>query len=237
MSGVSVARIANSVRNVVRAHDGRDDQEAAVRIARLIASGMENGAGLDRALVLNAMREAGTQPFRRFGIRKDELADEVVTELRALVPSLTLDDWIARFRQFSIRQLARDLSERAEAPIRSHLQTFLAAKYHTFREVESGKGRTDILVGTREGDIIEVKVWRDQRYFDDGIVELTEYLRTEGKALGYYVVVAYNDTVVPRSQENTTITRDGKTILVRWIVMPAVAPSKLALQRRKANAT
>lgn len=60
---------------------------------------------------------------------------------------------------------------------------------HTFTEVPSGRGRTDILILYKHWKyIIETKIFTDNYAFQQGKRQLAEYLTSEGLAEGYYVV-------------------------------------------------
>lgn len=60
---------------------------------------------------------------------------------------------------------------------------------HTFTEVPSGRGRTDILIVYQSWKyIVETKVFTDNYDFQKGKRQLAEYLATEGLTEGYYVV-------------------------------------------------
>jgi len=62
-------------------------------------------------------------------------------------------------------------------------------KGHTFIEVPSGRGRTDILIvyGVNKY-VIETKVYSTEQKFEDGKVQLAQYLKSEGLSEGFYVV-------------------------------------------------
>lgn len=230
---LDASRISNEIRHIVRTAGARDDQRACVELARRIAADWELTGELRRKSITAAISNAGTQPYRRFGISVADFAEAILTSLSSQVGSPDLGAWIERFRAYAIRQLASDLGSRAEAPARALLQTFLAARYETFREVPTGRGRTDILVGSAHGEIIEVKMWRGQTYFDDGLDEVGDYMRTQEKGHAYYVVFDFNDRDRTPEQIDEERRTASAVVSIRWIVVPAVAPSKLGRRRRR----
>lgn len=229
----TASRIANAIREIVRNRGARDDQDASVELARRILSDWEMKGVPNRRSIQAAISAAGTRPYRRFGIRGADFSQAILTSLGSMAETPHLGMWIERFRKHAIRELASDLAGRDETTARALLETFLAARYETFREVTTGRGRTDIRVGCTRGEIIEVKMWRHQSYFDDGLDEVREYLRTEGRDHAYYVVVDYNDRDRKPDQIDEERSLDSVVISVRWIVVPAVAPSKLGRHRRR----
>ena len=87
-----------------------------------------------------------------------------------------------------------------------------------FTEVDSGAGRLDLIVvyhGNRY--VIKTKIWRGPMAFDDGLVQLAEYLTTEGEDSGYYVIFHARPNVYGQLAHDTfefEITQDGKQIYV-----------------------
>lgn len=218
------------IRDLLHRH-GVDDAGAAAQLARVLSRQRLSGEELTPEAVRRAFRTAGTAPYRRFGIRADALSAEISDELRKIVPPHSLRDALVAFKKFAIRHLALDIPPNDEGPCRSHLQAFLATDFGAIREVPTGRGRTDLVV-VSTGDVIEVKLWRDQTYFDDGLDELAEYLRTEDKERGYYVVFDFSGKYLSEGPKDATHDHQGKTIDVVWVHMPVVAPSKLGRTRR-----
>ncbi len=212
---------------------GRDDGSSSVRLARALVARCGSHGKVTDAHVVAALRESSLVPRRDFGVSQQDLVGQLQAEFHLLRPTADLKGQLERFRRLAIRQLARDIPAGQEAPARSHLQVFLEANHDTFREVETGRGRTDILVGARDGEVIEVKLWNDQTYFDDGLDELKEYLRTEGKAHGWYVVFDHSGTYFDGTRHDYQVHLETYTIDVMWIAMPTIAASQLGRERRR----
>jgi len=95
----------------------------------------------------------------------------------------------------------------------------------TFTEVPSGRGRTDILIlfGGQKY-IIEIKIFTDQSYFQNGKRQLAEYLKTEGLEVGYYVVFSKKHAGNDVLAEEEII--EGKRIVTRIIRVDFTRPSR-----------
>ncbi|MFN8446387.1 MAG: AAA-like domain-containing protein [Caldilineaceae bacterium] len=87
-----------------------------------------------------------------------------------------------------------------------------------FSEVNSGEGRLDLIVvhkGIRH--IIETKIWRGQALYEEGLLQLADYLASEGQEVGYYVLFHARPNVYGRLPEETlefTTQVNGKKIFV-----------------------
>ena len=58
-----------------------------------------------------------------------------------------------------------------------------------FTEAPSGGGFLDlVLTYEKQRYIIETKIWRGPKKFDEGLTQLADYLETEGQITGYYVI-------------------------------------------------
>ncbi len=90
-----------------------------------------------------------------------------------------------------------------------------------FTEVNSGEGRLDLVVvhkGRRT--IIETKTWRGQALYEEGLIQLADYLASEGQTTGYYVLFHARPTVygkLPDDALEYTTQVAGKTIHVYWV--------------------
>jgi len=97
--------------------------------------------------------------------------------------------------------------------------------HHSFVEVPTGRGRTDILiVWGRRSYIIETKVFTDNHTYQNGKRQLAEYLKSEGLEEGCYVVFSSKHTEADTLLEDEQI--DGRRILtyvIRTNLEPASA--------------
>jgi hypothetical protein len=66
---------------------------------------------------------------------------------------------------------------------------------HTFIEVPSGRGRTDILIiYKKEKYIIETKIYTTNKRYQNGKAQLAQYLKSEGLTEGFFVVFSQKHT-------------------------------------------
>jgi len=101
-----------------------------------------------------------------------------------------------------------------------------ALEGHTFIEVPSGAGRTDLLIVYNQYRyLIEIKVFSTPTRFKKGKAQLAEYLKSEGLDEGYYVVFSnlHSDDDVLYTEE----TINGKQIYTHIICTHFPAPSRL----------
>ena len=99
----------------------------------------------------------------------------------------------------------------------------------TLVEVPSGRAwkatGTDILILYKGGkEIIETKVYLDQGYFDQGKMQLVDYLISEGLDQGFYVV--FSNKHGPTDPLYTEETIQGKRLYTRIIRTAFKAPSR-----------
>ncbi len=198
----------------------------SVRLTELIESEVPVQDAIERAL-----RETGST-FRRLNrgrIRhfKAQLSDLV----RPIIPAQnTLRETLHDFKRYAERQLVSGFKKNNnEEYCRSNLQTYLEREGRTTREVQSGGGLIDVLVSS--GEPVEAKLWRGAEYFQAGIEELREYMRTEGQSVGYYVVF---DT---RTQNPSLPEEEELTVLEGRIIQIAVRmnPGPPSTKRRRAR--
>ncbi|MBI1925399.1 hypothetical protein HYR99_14250, partial [Candidatus Poribacteria bacterium] len=78
-------------------------------------------------------------------------------------------------------------------------------------EVRTGRGRMDLII-LHKGDkyIVETKLWRSQRRYDQGKIQLASYLKSEGIPEGYYVVFDHRQSAQERFEEEIV---NGKRIV------------------------
>jgi hypothetical protein len=101
----------------------------------------------------------------------------------------------------------------------------------TFTEAPSGRGRTDILILFRgKKYVIETKIFIDRYYFQKGKKQLAEYLKTEGLAVGYYVVFSQKHAEDDVLEEEEVI--EGKRIFTRIIRVNFERPSRRKKKRK-----
>lgn len=117
---------------------------------------------------------------------------------------------------------------------RSLLQTYLSPR--GFREAQMSGGKSDLVYPIEEA-IIETKIWRDQERFQDGIVELSSYLDSQGYNIGYYVVfdnTQKNNAIVSlHGTDIFNVHHENHLIYCFFIKIKPVAPSR----RRKFKET
>ncbi len=94
----------------------------------------------------------------------------------------------------NIPEIFRSQTKPDEAFCAAFLQTYLTPR--GFREAHMAGGRSDLVYPFEEA-IVEVKIWRGAQYFEDGVAELAEYMRSQQYAVGYYVI--FNHTKGPNS--------------------------------------
>jgi len=109
---------------------------------------------------------------------------------------------------------------------RTLLQTFLIPR--GFREAHMAGGRCD-LIYPEHNIIIETKIWRGEKYFEDGILELKEYLKSQKYRTGYYIVFdntkKQNAVVKKYKSEVFDIEDDNYLIRCVFITINPIAPS------------
>jgi len=87
-----------------------------------------------------------------------------------------------------------------------------------YLEVQTGRGRTDILILHRNRKyIVETKIWGGDIRYQAGKAQLAAYVKLEGAEAGYYIVFDHRNTPEPRVE---TETLDGLTI--RSYVIPVI---------------
>lgn len=114
---------------------------------------------------------------------------------------------------------------------RTLLQSYLIPR--GFREAHMGGGRSDLTYPDYD-TIIETKIWRGQQSFEDGIVEILEYLKSQKYHLGYYIVFYSNhlDFIDEQKSDIFDTEKDGYTIRCIFINTQPTAPSKKNRNKR-----
>ncbi|KPA11233.1 AAA ATPase [Candidatus Magnetomorum sp. HK-1] len=105
---------------------------------------------------------------------------------------------------------------------------------HTLIEVPTGRGRADIIIvyGSYKY-VIETKIYSTERRFQDGKIQLAEYLKSEGIEQGFYVVFSNQHSEKDILFEEEMI--DGKVIQTFIIRTYFDQPSQFAKVQRKLN--
>ena len=110
--------------------------------------------------------------------------------------------------------------KKPEETLRNNLRMYLKGRHHV--ESRTGKGFTDILIPFRLA-IIEAKVWTARQKYEDGLVELAEYIRTSRPRTREALFVLFCDDdplpeVVPSIDQAIADTRT-----LSGLVVPVVA--------------
>ena len=101
----------------------------------------------------------------------------------------------------------------------AYLEQFVQSVGGTmYLEVQTGRGRTDILILHRNRKyIVETKIWGGDIRYQAAKAQLAAYIELEGAEAGYYVVFDHRNTPEPRVETDTL---DGLTI--RSYVIPVM---------------
>jgi hypothetical protein len=141
--------------------------------------------------LITAFRPVHNGERRHYGIKANETFEEYLNG-----DGLNIHALLNKYRQYVRRRgfKAFDTENLKEAAWHYSLDGFInffveALEGHTFIEVPSGAGRTDILIVYKQNRyLIEVKVFSTLTRFKKGKGQLAEYLKSEGLDSGYYVV-------------------------------------------------
>jgi RecB family endonuclease NucS len=99
----------------------------------------------------------------------------------------------------------------------SYLDILVNGKGWTFREVQSGEGRIDVLCCYKQQkEVVELKLWHGERRDEEGLEQLTKYLDSEGLDHGYLVVFDRRE-VSPKEYDFSEHQVAGKKIQA-WVV-------------------
>lgn len=133
---------------------------------------------------------------------------------------------LSRFREF-IERRGREAFKVTEMPLEATGQYLLMAYLDLvvrqlggdlFTEVDSGDGRLDLIIvyhGNRY--VLETKIWRGPAAYDEGLVQLADYLTFEGEEQGYYVIFHARPHVygkLAHEELEFDVTQEGKKISV-----------------------
>ena len=166
-------------------------------------------------------------------------AKDLIARWNELVPPMSLLDILMEYRLDAIDALSAEHGgkSKAEETLRNNLRMYLKGEHQV--EARSAKGHTDILITSRRA-IIEVKVWTSRQKYEDGLVELAEYIRTvRPPTKEAYFVLFCDDTPLPEvvpSVDRAVIEQralSGLNVAVIAIPFQTIAPSKKAYQDRR----
>jgi hypothetical protein len=158
--------------------------------------------------------------------------------VRKLRPPRGVRDVLLDYRRFAIRSLSEGFGGKTqgrEGELKDNLLTYLQPRGYT--EAHSGRGRTDILLPAPP-TVIETKIWRDVRYYEDGLEELGRYIHTEQPAEAYMVVFGDREplpSIVSSHRQEIAEERSLEGLIVPVIVVPfeVDAPSRAAASTRR----
>lgn len=226
--------INSRVRDVIREHALQDEDNFSKLFSRGVAERLKNGEAVEAA-VDKAFRQAG-KTFSmlnrsRAALFKQEVVDRIRPFSAERGPLLNV---LREFKHHAERELVHGFKgkNRTEEYCRSNLQSWLGRTDTTRREVVSGGGLIDVLAST--GEPVEAKLWKGQEYYQEGIEELREYMRTERRQLGYYVVFDTLSDNPNLSDEAELEVPEGRIIQVGVRMTPG-PPSRRRRARRRAD--
>ncbi len=120
---------------------------------------------------------------------------------------LQMEAILSRFREF-IERRGREAFKLTPMPQEATGQYLLMAYLDivvrqiggaAFTEVNSGEGRLDLIVVLKgQRTIIETKIWRGQALYEEGLIQLADYLASRGKP----PATTCSFTPAPRSMAN-----------------------------------
>jgi hypothetical protein len=99
----------------------------------------------------------------------------------------------------------------------SYLDLLVNGKGWTFKEVQSGEGRIDVICCYRnQKEIVELKLWYGERRYDESLGQLAKYLERESLDHGYLVVFDRRENA-PKEYTFSEHEVAGKSIQA-WVV-------------------
>lgn len=129
------------------------------------------------------------EAFERHGLRRPPrgFGSAVIARWQAHAKLPSLLDILLEYRQWAIDALSAEHGgkPKSEETLRNNLRAYLPKRAHV--EARTGRGETDIYISELDA-VIEVKVWTNQSTFDEGVEELTRYIRTSKPAQAFIVV-------------------------------------------------
>ncbi len=99
----------------------------------------------------------------------------------------------------------------------SYLDILVNGKGWTFKQVQSGEGRIDVVCCYKDQkEVVELKLWYGERRYETGLSQLVKYLRSENLDRGYLVVFDRR-TAATKEYSFKEHKVSGKKILA-WVV-------------------
>ncbi len=99
----------------------------------------------------------------------------------------------------------------------SYLDLLVNGKGWTFKEVQSGEGRIDVICCYRnQKAVVELKLWYGERKYEEGLEQLAKYLESESLDHGYLVVFDRRENA-PKEYTFSEHEVAGKSIQA-WVV-------------------
>lgn len=87
-----------------------------------------------------------------------------------------------------------------------------------FLEVPTGRGRADLIVVHKGRKyIIETKIWRSEKSYQSGKIQLASYMKNENAKEGYYIVFDYTEKSISKFETDIV---DG--VVIRCYVIPVL---------------
>ena len=166
--------------------------------------------------IVNGLEQEYLPDDNRAGF-EDYLTPDGQIQMTALLDNFR--DFIARvgFRILQVPDTPREYV--GQHLLFAYLEQFVQSVGGTmYLEVQTGRGRTDILILHRNRKyIVETKIWGGDIRYQAGKAQLAAYVKLERAEEGYYVVFDHRKTPEPRVE---TETLDGLTI--RSYVIPVI---------------
>ncbi len=172
-----------------------DVEDIAYLHANGVIDNLEGCVGIPVPLyskrIITAFRPVSNGETRHYGLKVNESFEAYLKD-----SGLNIHAILNKYRQYVRRRgfKAFDTEKLKEGAWHYSLDGFIsffieALEGHTFIEVPSGAGRTDILIVYQNNRyLIETKVFSNNTFLKKGKGQLAEYLTSEGLDEGYYVV-------------------------------------------------
>lgn len=95
-----------------------------------------------------------------------------------------------------------------------------------FLEVQTGRGRIDLIIHNQRKHIVETKIWEGVRYYQAGKKQLAAYMKLEEAEAGYYVVFDHRQKPEARIE-----TEEIDDVKIRSYVIPVVQRPPSSVRR------